>query len=360
MLGIQEMKSKTETTRKDVKAMLDRGYYDYTEANLYGSGVNQEGLKPSVVNSIVESVRNIPLREFLAKSGTTGIAGAAYLVPDKIYQVMFDSTAETDVVADISMALLPADQIPGSTLKVDIEVDDQYQPQYFSSGGQMATETMQTIQAELDFSVSWGINFRITNDLIEDSQFDLIELHLRNAGKEMGEFASDLALTVLKTATDGDGTVNGGASGDADETKWTGATTTSVEDAIAANLVDGYVSDTMVLTRQAALHSVFQTAGVAYNEAQVQNNWIVNGWPASLGGMNIVYSGVNTLTNDKAGTDLVTIVFDKDYALLSGRKRWLRIEKYSDPIRDLVGAAVSARQDSITIYDDSIAVITET
>jgi len=76
--------------------------------------------------------------------------------------------------------------------------------------------------------------------------------------------------------------------------------------------------------------------------------------------MNIVYSDVDTLTNDGVMDNLVTVVFDKDYALLSGRKRWLRIENYSDPIRDLVGATVTARQDSVTIYDDSIAVITET
>lgn len=62
----------------------------------------------------------------MAQSGTTGIQGAAYLIPDKIHQVLFESAVETDIVADISMNVLPPEQIPGSTLKVDIEVDGSF------------------------------------------------------------------------------------------------------------------------------------------------------------------------------------------------------------------------------------------
>ena len=224
----------------------------------------------------------------------------------------------------------------------------------------MPTETIQTTQATLDFSTPWGINFKITNDLIEDAQFDVIEMHLRNAGREMGEYASNEALTVLKTGTDGDGTVNASATGNADETKFTGGTTSDIEGAMIGNFTDGYVSDTCVLTHGAALHSVFNTSGLVGNDSALQNQFVTGGWPTQMAGMNIVYSDVNTLTNSKAGTDLVTIVFDKDYALLSGRKRWLRIENYSDPIRDMVGATITARQDSVSVYNDSIYVLTET
>ncbi len=82
-------------------------------------------------------------------------------------------------------------------------------------------------------------------------------------------------------------------------------------------------------------------------------------WPQTLAGMNVVYSDVDILTENKAMTGCISVIFDKDYALLTGRKRWLRIEKYSDPIRDLIGATVTARQDSVTVYNDSIYVLTE-
>ena len=356
VMGIQEMVQKDglKPAIERVKETLNQGYYDWHEC-----GITKYIERPALRKEVMESIRAIPLREFLAKSGTSGIAGAAYLVPDKIYQVMYDSAVDADICPDISIAMIPADQIPGSTLKVDIAVDESYKPKKFSSGGAMPVETIKTVQATLDFSVSWGINFQITNDLIEDSQFDVIEMHLRNAGREMGEFASNEALTVLKTGTDGDGTVNSGTTGDADETKFLGGTTADVMAAIRGVLADGFVPDTMVVTHEAMMHSIIKTGGAQYAEVTLMDQFVKEGWPTKLAGMNVIYSNVDTLTNNKAMTDCVTIVFDKDYALLTGRKRWLRIEKYSDPIRDLVGATVTARQDSVTIYNDSIYVLTE-
>lgn len=175
----------------------------------------------------------------------------------------------------------------------------------------------------------------------------------------MGEFASNEALGILKVASDGDGTLNSGTSGDADETKFTGATA-DVVDAIGGNLADGFVSDTIAVTHEAMLHSILNTVGIAYNESTIWDGFAKGTWPTGLAGMNVVYSDTNTMTNDKAMTNCITIVFDKDYALLSGRKRWLRIENYSEPLRDLTGAVISSRQDSVSIYDDSVYTITET
>ena len=59
-------------------------------------------------------------------------------------------------------------------------------------------------------------------------------------------------------------------------------------------------------------------------------------------------------------TNCISIIFDRRAALLTGRKRWLRMENYADPVRDLGGVVVSCRQDSVTLYDDAIYVLTET
>jgi len=362
MLNIQEMVDKTVDTRKNVKSMLESGHYDFDEHNLV------KGLKPADKNAIWETLRAVPLREFLAKSGDDGIAGAAYLIPEKIYQIMFDSAVEADICADISIAMIPADQIPGTTLDVDIAVDDSYRPHKYSSGGAQPTETIKSTQATLDFSSSWGINFKIANDMIEDSQFDLIEMHLRNAGREMGEYATNLAVTVLIAGADGDGTLNGYPTGTtaASETKWCADTTMDVEKAIDANIQDGFVSDTLLVSHHTMLHSLMRTVGTT-GTAESQP-WIhdiiagpAGGWPTKMFGMNVIYSecDIMVLYSATRYDQMRTVVFDKDYALLTGRKRWLRIEKYSDPIRDLVGATVTARQDSVTVYNDSICVILE-
>lgn len=370
--SISEMVDKTADQRKAIRQNMDatRGGYSFEEANLL-MGLGREDRA-----KMAKSIANTPLsvllaaaypesglrvKEFLASSGTTGIQGARYLIPDKIYQVLFESAVETDLVERISIDVLPPEQIPGQTLKVDIEVDGSFKPYRYSSGGGMSQDEITTVQATLDFTQPWGLNFAIGNDLIEDSQFNMIEFHLRQAGREFGEYATDRALTVLKTATDGDGTVNGGVSGDADETKFLGATTEDFVDIHKAILQDGYQPSHIIMTTEAWYHSVVTTAFISsstYSEPWAYNA-IVDGLPSRILGCEVIFSNVDTLTNDQAFTDCVTIMFDKRYALLSGRKRWMRIENYSDPVRDLVGATVTARDDSVTIYDDSIGVITE-
>ena len=374
MIGLQEMtrlaeKEDNKDLGKSVTEMLHRGYFDYDEANLWGTGYIQREqrinpMKTADRQAIFESVKNIPLREFLARSGTAGIAGAAYLIPTKIYQIMFDSAVEEDLTTWLSIGgnIIPAEQIGGTTMSVDIAKDGSYVPKKISSGGIMPTETIETVQATLDFSDIWSLNFRIGNDLIEDSQFDIIEMHVRNAGREMGEFATNEALTVLKTATDGDGTVNGGATTDVNQTMFTGATGVDLKDAHQEVLDDGYFPNKMVLVPHAWYHSIVTTGFIAastYSEPWAYEA-IVNGLPTKMLGCEIRWTTVNTMTNDKVMDDLVSIMFEDRFALLSGRKRWLRIENYSEPIRDLVGAAITCRQDSVTVYNDSIGVVTET
>ena len=373
--SIQEIVEKTVEQRKVITANMDatKPAYDYFDANL------TDGLQSEDQARVIKSLANIPLanliaaaapelglklraQEFLAKSGTTGIGGAAYLIPDKIHQVLFDSSVETDLAPEISIAMIPPEQIPGATLKVDIEIDDKYKPYRFSSGGQIADQQGQIKPATLDFTQPWGINFRIGNDLIEDSQFNMLEFHIRRAGLEFGEYSTNEALAILKTATDGDGTVNGGASGDANETRFTGATTTDLVDLHQAIYDDRYKADTLILVPHAWYHNIVTTAYISsstYSEPWAYNA-IVDGLPSKILGCKVYWSTVDTLTNTQVMDNLVSIMFQKDRALLTGRKRWLRIENYSDPIRDLVGAAITARQDSVTIYNDSIGVITET
>lgn len=369
MIGLQEIKQRLEKEEyKDinmqVKEMLDHGYYDHEEVNIFGKGIYQREqrvtpLKAEDAKEVMDSVRGLPLREFLASSTTTAV-GSSYLIPTKIHQVMFDAAVQEDIVAAISMAIIPAEQIPGTTHKVDIAVDGSYVPKKFMSGGQIPTETIATTQATLDFTESFGVNFRITNDLIEDSQFDLIEMHIRDAGREMGEFASDLAAHTFTASTDGDGTLNTEAGG-VDVT-----TLLDVMNAIDANLADGFVSDTYLLSHHLIWSTIAADTTYSMDATGFRNDLITNGYPPRLLGLNMIYSEIPTLSyaagldTGVAYNDLDSFVFTKQYALLTGRKRWLRIENYNDPVRDLVGATVTSRQDSVTVYDDSICRIRET
>jgi hypothetical protein len=296
------------------------------------------------------------LKEYLASSGTTGIAGAYYLIPIKIWDEMQLEAVQSDITAAISKRLLGPESIPGTTMKIDVAVDGTYIFNDSSSGAIAPTETLETTTATLDFSNIYTLNFRIANDLIEDSQFELIDLHVREAGRQAGEAASTLAATVLYTAPDGDGTINSIASGQAYST-WIAGGTTGVEDALALNLADGYASDTMLVTHKAMLYKIVGSGGAAGNAGDALTaSWLTGGWPSKIGCLNMVYSDIDYLNTAAAKA----VVFSKEFSLLSGRKRWLRIENYSEPVKDLTGAVISFRQDSVSLYKDSICTYTET
>jgi hypothetical protein len=294
------------------------------------------------------------LREFLASSGTTGIAGAYYLIPIKLWDEMQTESVQTDIVGSISKRLLGPESIPGTTMKVAVAVDGSYKFDDSSSGSIAPTQTMATVEATLDFSNIYTINLRIANDLIEDSQFDLIDLHVREAGRQAGEKASELASTILYTAPDGDGTINNITSGQA-YSIWAAGGAVGVEDGMNLNMADGYVPDTLLLTHKAFLYSIKNT-GAQYNETQVNDRWVSTGYPTQMGGMNMIYSD-NDYLNVAAAK---ACIFTKEFGILSGRKRWLRIENYSEPVKDLTGAVISFRQDSISLYKDSICAYVET
>lgn len=380
MLSLQELFTK-DIARKDLLDQVkdnmdsskDKGYYDHYETNIYGTGIYQDpskALKQAQVNQMKETLNTYSLRdlceragyvrEFIAKSGTAGMQGAAYLIPDKIHAELITSAVETDHCADISKLMLGPDAIPGASVKIDILSDETYKPYLTSSGGSIAEMHPTTVQATLS-PETFTINFNIGNDLIEDSQFDLVQMFVQEAGREMGEFAFNRALIILATAPDGDGTLNSGTSGDADETKWAGGGTTDIDDAINGITADGYTPNIMVTSRNCMRHSIIQTmSATQYNEALGNDRFMVEGWPTRVADMDIIYSNCDKLTNSKAFTNQITVLADKNFAIVTGRKRWMRIENYSEPVMDLVGAVVSARQDSVSLYKDSIFTLTET
>jgi hypothetical protein len=363
--------NKPTSPAKVIKEQLDRKYFDPYEINALAAWQN---IPKADRDKFFNTVRAIPLadmlratnprtasqvnphlKEFLASSGTSGIGGAYYLIPVKLWDQMQNEAVEADITGAISKQVLGPESIPGTTMKVDIAVDGEYIFNESSSGAIAPTETISTTQATLDFSTIYTINFRIGNDLLEDCQFDLISMHVSEAGRQAGEKASTLAATILYTAPDGDGTVNAVTSGQAYST-WIAGGTTGVEDAIAENLADGFAPDTMLVTHKAMLYKIVGSGGAAGNAGDALTaSWLMNGWPQKIGCLNMVYSDISYLNAAAAKA----VVFAKEFALLTGRKRWLRVENYSEPVKDLTGAVISFRQDSISLYKDAICTYTE-
>ncbi len=190
--------------------------------------------------------------------------------------------------------------------------------------------------------------------MIEDYQYGLLEYHVQQAGKAMGEYGTDSALNVLKTATDGDGTKESITTGTTDVTA-----IEELYDAFEEVGRNHFVAQTVVTTPEAWADDV--ATGTATGICATKPN---DGFHTRLEPFDVLFSTSDYLhdssdAEDAEFTTCVSLVFDRGSAMLTGRKHWLKIEKYSHPLRDLAGAVVSSRQDSVTVYNDSVCVVTE-
>lgn len=349
MYSIQEMVNKCEKQLKEVEQSMDAsGGFHPEDANIFN------GQSRAVTRELHESLHGIGLPrllEYLAKSGTADIAGAAYLVPDAVSQTLYKSAKRFDIVPLISMAVLT--QWSGGDLDVQVAYDDEYEAKYFGSGGDLPTETVHTAQATLK-PRNFGISPRINNNLIEDQQYDLLNWHIERAGEKIAQFASKQALQDLMDSGDGDGTQNTVTSANGDETL-----PSEVLAAFDANGADGFVSDTLITTPEAWSHSIAVDATAAYYPTGVTTGAPAPGFHMKFHNMDVLFRTDDCLYTG-AWTAAVSLIFDRKNALLTGRKRWLAMEKYANPVADLAGAVVSARQDSVTVYNDACCELTET
>lgn len=361
LLSLQEALSKTEKQRKLIAETMEKsgrrgGFHPDEKTSEQTYCTIYDGLGRQDQADLKETMSTVSfkqLMEFLGKSGTTGIAGAAYMVPDKIYDVMFRSAWANDITAQCTRVV----DTPGSTLKVDYAVTGQYKPKRFGSGGGMPEETLQTSQLTITPAL-WGINSRITNELIEDSQWDVVQMHLEEAAKACAAESSAQCLTVLCAAGNGDGTLNAVTTG--------GTTITDFQDimdAWAANASDGYISDTVVTHPYAvadfASDASVTAYGSSYHDAQPGSPPMLSG---TFKGMNIyTFTGESNYGTNVlySGSKWRTLVYNKAEAALTVRKRWLKIENYADPVKDLVGATITFREGYSTVNKDAICLITE-
>ena len=355
MLSIQEIAGKYEKQLRETRKQMD------TSAEFHPEGI----FTIREFQEITETTRAIPwfrLNEFLGKGQTLG----DYFVAAKVYDDLVTYSLDSDITPLISAHMINGWE--GGDLTIDIPSRTGYVANEFSSGGILPTGTIEVMKATLS-PISFGIAPRITEDLIEDAQFGLMEQHLKNAAQAIGEKASNLALTVIGTAADGWGTLNAG-NASADET-----TFAQIMTAIQGNTDDRWITNTMIINPEAWEHSVYLGIGAETAGGAAGDYWqpyhpyttptttpVAPGFDFKLANIDVKFyiCDYNHGADATAMTNCKTLLFNRQNALLTGRKKWMQLTNYADPVSDLAGMVIKCRQDSVSLYDDCIYTLSET
>jgi HK97 family phage major capsid protein len=365
MLSLQEIQSTAHAGIRNVRKALDasngqNGWHP-EDANIF------DGLKASEEADIRETLSRFTLSTLLAKLNAKEILmkgvtadGADVLVATKLHDTLIYAAKEYDICDRLGYVVGPWE---GGNLKVDITKDGSYKARRFVGGANIKDVNAAWVQNTLT-PEGYGIKIAGGEELIEDEAYGIVQWHAEEAAKAVGKQATDLALSVLTTGTGGDGTLNSSATGNSAETKFSGGTTSDVVQAYRAVGADQFNANTLVCTSEAFGHSISLYTGTnAWHPLEPPE-----GFDAKIGVLDVLISNSPTLHAaadieiDPASTFTLckTAVFDRKNALMTGRKRWMEIKNFADPIRDIGGAVVSFRQASACLYNDAIYVLTET
>lgn len=373
--SLTEIMNKTKEGRKAVQECMDqtKPFFHPQEASIY------TGLKAADKSGIFETLSKVPLRTLVEKlrlteflghgvgrttTGSSALAGAHYLIPDKVYATLFENARNVDITPLVSNIV----ETPGATLKIDCEIDGQFAPRFVGSGGEAPFETIETAQETITPRL-FNINIAITQEMIEDSLFDLMEMHVRVAGKAMGEFSTKMCLFPIMDDYRSTGTtyrVEG-----AYNTYATGGDYVYNSDILYAegqNAMDGFTSDVLIIPPH-GLVGLLQGEGAGTPmDAEVTRQTDLKQNPVTnVLGVDVVRCFHMTIADVPLAlqyysglfqTQWNSLLLNKTYGIQTVRKRWLKIENYSDPIKDLVGAVVSARQGHMVAYADATCMLT--
>jgi hypothetical protein len=191
----------------------------------------------------------------------------------------------------------------------------------------------------------YGVRPVITKEMVEDSLYDAIGMEVRYAGESVENSLNQLMLTEL---LDGAGNEHDASGSDLG--------IKSVSKAIGLIKADHFKPDTIVMAPEFETGLRGELPLTSYPGAESVSN---GGAPPTMGLRSFVCdvaddSSTYTWEYNSDG-DIGAVVFDSRKCGGIGMRRDITIERYADPIRDLMGMSVSARFDADTVFANAIS-----
>ena len=275
------------------------------------------------------------IQELLATG--TGTEGSL-LVPRKIYPTLIDESMKMLIPRELAALYVGPDQIPGSSIDINRLVENKLDVRLVAEGAEVPLD--QTEYNNLNVRPrKYGVAIRITREMLEDANFNLLEQNIRLAGRRFAENENTLVIGALDLAAN---TVSGGAA----------ITIANITRAIqyledadkkATDFIIGF--EVLNDLRNIDTFVEFQKVG--------NTEMMSRGFQGTIYGMTVMAVSTN------AGmTTTTSYVIDRQYAYVIAEKRPLSVEQIELPTYDMSGAVLTQRIDVQPLRTNAIARIT--
>jgi HK97 family phage major capsid protein len=198
--------------------------------------------------------------------------------------------------------------------------------------------------SKLDIAITkYGVRPLITNELIEDGLFPVIELEIKKAGARLENKLNRVILNALINGT----TANATPIANTVNPAGPHIAVADIARAIGEVKKDNYLPDILV-THPTAEAWLFQDSNIAYASYMGSAGPITSGnFPRILGLSPYTCTatdGASPVWDDTtAASDITAFIISKNDCGVLTMRRDLTVEQYDDPIHDLVGIAFTMR-----------------
>jgi len=276
------------------------------------------------------------LSEYLSTG--TGTEGSL-LIPRKIYPTLIEESMKMLIPRELAAIYIGPSGIPGSSVEINREVENKMNVRLVAEGAEVPLD--QTEYDNLNVRPrKYGVAIRITREMLEDANFNLLQHNIRVAGRRFAENENSLVISnALEAAAN---TVSGGAA----------VTIANITRAIqyledADKVATDYIVGFEVLNDLRNIDTFVEANKVGNTEM------LQRGFLGTIYGLNVVRVSTN------AGmTTTSSYVIDRQYAYVIVEKRPLSIENFELPTFDMSGAVLTHRIDVQPLRTNAIARIT--
>lgn len=277
------------------------------------------------------------LKEYL--STFTGTEGTL-LVPRKIYERLIEE-ADKNLIprSEAAMYFGPGD-IPGSSLDLNLVTPDSMDVRIVGEGAEVVMDNAEYTNLNLK-PVKYGVAIRITKEMLEDGQHNLLQHNIGLAGKRFAENENSLIVTALDAAAN---TVTGGAA----------ITIANIARAMQF-LEDSDYAPTSFAVGMEVLNDLRNIDTFVEADKVGNREAFEKGFLGTIYGMSVIKVSTN------AGmTTTSSYVYDKSHGFVIAEKRPITVEGVQLPHFDMEGAVITQRITAVNLRSSAVAKITTT
>ena len=271
---------------------------------------------------------------------STGLGTPAQLlIPQTIHSVLLDEVEKALIPRSEAALFLGPAQVPGSSVYVDLEAENSMDVRAVAEGAEVPLD--QASYTSIQFlPVKYGVAIRITAEMMEDSQFPLLELNLRTAGRRFAENENSLVVTdALDNAAN---TTAGGAN-----------ITIANITAAMQNLNDSDYTATTFFVGMEVLNDLRNIDTFVEANKLGSREMLESGFVGRIYGMNVI-----SVSTNAGMTTTSSYIIDNRHAYGIAEKRPLSVERFELPTFDMSGAVLTQRLKVAALRTNAIAKIT--